>query len=218
VLRRRFQDPQLIALAIAAPTLPALIGILGVSRALLLVIAALIGASTTLGRHSFDSLLQHRAPVALRGRAASQFETRFQLVWAVGGVLATPISFPAEASMAVLTALYVPALVVYLRASRGARLFEERSVDVFGRAERRLVSAEQSLSRDELRLAIVDAAAAVDLARLADVVTTNGAVDDLEHLRARAVDVTTDVGPDDARQAVELARSLLTLGRSRSRT
>lgn len=218
-LRRRFQDQQLIAFALAAPAIPTVIGILGVSRPLLLAIAALIGLSTTLGRHGFDSLLQHRAPVALRGRAAARYETRFQLVWALGAVIATPISLPAEASMAVLTALYVPALIVYLRASNAAQLFEEKSLDVFGRAERRLVAAEQSLVGMAHEVAIVDAMAAVDLARIADpTVSAQAACAELEALRARVLDPSATVDADDAQHAVDLASSLLSLVRPRTPT
>lgn len=216
VLRRRFQDHQLIALALAAPTIPIIIGILGVSRPLLLAIAALIGLSTTLGRNGFDSLLQHRAPVALRGRAAARYETRFQLLWAVGGVVATPIAFPTEASMAVLTALYVPALIVFLRASNAAQVFEERTLDVYGRAERRLVQAEQSLMRGEFRVAIIDASAAIDLARIAAVDTSGEhRTDEVDRMRAAALNPDIDVAENDARRALEMAQALLSLGRPR---
>ena len=40
----------------------------------------------------FDSILQRDGPEHLRGRAFARFETRFQLVWVVGGVLA--VIFP----------------------------------------------------------------------------------------------------------------------------
>jgi hypothetical protein len=211
-LRRRFEDSQLIGLAIAAPSIPTLIGILGVSRALLMVIAVLIGFSTTLGKHAFDSLLQHRAPVAMRGRAAARYETRFQLVWALGALIATPISFPAEASMAVLSALYIPALIVYLRASNAAQVFEQKSLDVFGRAERRLVGSEQQLNAGAHRAAIIEAAAAVDLARIADpALNAQPGCAELSRFRDIALDPTGDVDEELAAQAIEVANSLLIL-------
>ena len=213
-LRRRFQDQQLIAIAIAAPTLPTVIGMLGVSRPLLLAIAGLIGLSTTLGRHGFDSLLQHRAPIAVRGRAAARYETRFQLVWALGAVIATPISFPAEASMAVLSALYIPALIVYLRASNAAELFEATSLDVFGRAERRLVAAEQSLDGGDPRVAVLEAAAAVDMARVVDPsIGLQEACEEVEQMRRNVLD---DHEQPSAARAVELANGLLSLVRPRT--
>jgi hypothetical protein len=213
-LRKRFQDPQLIALAIAAPSVPTIIGILGVSRPLLLAIASLIGFSTTLGKHAFDSLLQHRAPVAIRGRAAARYETRFQLVWALGALIATPISFPAEASMAVLSALYIPALFVYLRASNAAQLFEQRSLAVFGRAERRLVGSEQSLNAGAHRVAILEAVAAVDLARVVDpALAEDPACAELDRLRILALKPRGHVDETVAGHAVEIANVLLSLVR-----
>ncbi len=220
VLRRRFEDQQLIALALGAPAVPTLIGILGVSRPLLLAIAALIGVSTTVGRHGFDSLIQHRAPEALRGRAAARYETRFQLVWALGGIIATPISFPAEVSMVVLTAVYVPALIVFLRASNAAQVFEQRSaLDIDGRAAARLVSAEECLYGGVARLAIIEAAAAVDLARVADpALSARDEFAELEALRRDALGAGCALGDSAAEHAIALARSLLSSARAATQT
>ena len=218
-LRRRFQDAQLIAIALAIPTVPVLFGILGVSRPLLLITVALIGVSTTVGRAGFDSLLQDRAPVALRGRAAARYETRFQLVWAMGALIATPISLPTEASMAVLALIYLPALIVYLRASNAAQLFEQRSLDVFGRAENRLVAAEESLAGGAYRLAIIDSAAAVDLARLEDAeLGRRETCADLELLRILALDRNADIDANAGARAVAIAQGLLSLVRPPSPT
>jgi len=218
VLRKRFSDQQLIAIAIALPTLPTLFGMLGVSRALLLVIATAIGVSTTLGRHGFDSLLQDRASAALRGRAAARYETRFQLVWAIGALIATPISLPPEASMAVLAALYIPALSVFLRASTAAKAFEaDVSLDVVGRAGARLATAEQSLSTESYAVAVIDAAAAIDLARLSDAdLSRLQECVDLNRLRLAALEHRETVTHAEAQEAVALARLLLTSIRSPS--
>jgi hypothetical protein len=190
---------------------PTLIGILGVSRPLLFVIAALIGLSTTLGRHGFDSLLQHRAPVALRGRAAARYETRFQLVWAFGALIATPISLPAEASMAVLTALYVPALIVYLRASNEAKVFEEvAALDLVGQAGTRLGTAIESMNRGAPRIAVLEAAAAVDLARVEDpTIGERSECIELARLRMVVLDPDETVADEDAQRAIALAETLI---------
>jgi MFS family permease len=218
ILRRRFHDQQLIAIAIAGPTVPTVIGILGVSRPLLLVIAALIGLSTTLGRHGFDSLLQHRAPAALRGRAAARYETRFQLVWALGAMIATPISLPAEASMAVLAALYIPALIVFLRAANEAQVFEDEvALDVLSRAGSRLASAEESLASGAHSIAVIDAVAAVDLARLSDSnLSLLQECIDLGRLRSIALDRPAEITLGEATEAVSLAKVLLSSARAES--
>lgn len=218
VLRRRFQDQQLIALAIAGPTVPTVIGILGVSRPLLFAIAGLIGLSTTLGRHGFDSLLQHRAPAALRGRSAARYETRFQLVWALGALVATPISFPAEASMAVLAALYIPALIVFSRAARAAQVYEEDvSLDALSRAGLRLAAAEESMNSSAYNVAVVDAVAAVDLARLSDSsLSLMQECTDLGRLRSIALDDTVTVTENEAGEAIALAKFVLSFAQVQS--
>ena len=46
-----------------------------------------VGIGAAAGRLGFDSLLQRDGPDAVRGRAFARFETRFQLVWVIGGML-----------------------------------------------------------------------------------------------------------------------------------
>jgi Transmembrane secretion effector len=231
-MRRRLRDDQLIAVAIAAPTVPTIIGILGVSRPLLLAIASLIGASTTLGRHGFDSLLQQRAPVARRGRAAARYETGFQLAWAFGAVIATPVSLPPEASMAVLTALYLPALAVFVRSVRNARQVEQRAApDLIGRAGQHLVAASESRAAGAPRAAVVEAAAAGDLAQLVDLMlaphggpATDGPATQvagerarLQILRLAALDGAAPITVDDADVAIALAASIVSRSASASK-
>ena len=129
MLRGRLREEQIIAVAIAVPAAFTAVGMLGVSVPLLVLIAGLVGLSTTLGRNAFDALVQRVAPDALLGRAGARYETEFQLAWVFGGILATPISLPVEVSMTVLTLMYVPGLLIFLRASRGARLQEGIELD-----------------------------------------------------------------------------------------
>lgn len=211
VLRRRFREERLIGAAIAAPAVFAAVGILGVSIPLLMLISAMVGLSTTLGRNAFDGLLQHRAPAALLGRAGARYETRFQLAWVFGGVLATPISLPVEVSMLVLTAIYLPALVVMFRGVSEAQRFEDLTQDHLGRAQIRLALAHQAWESGALRAAIVDASAAVDLAQ-----TIVGAQDDvadrfeLDALRRQAIDPAADVRERDVLRALALAERSIT--------
>jgi MFS family permease len=210
VLRRRFSEEQLIGLSLALPAVFTAVGMLGASIPLLIVISGLVGLSTTLGRNAFDGLLQRRAPEALLGRAGARYETRFQLAWVFGGVLATPISLPVEVSMTVLTAIYVPALVVFVRGIREARRFEGPPEDHLGGAHARLAMAHQAWEAGSLRVAIVDAYAAVDLAQ--SVVGPIDARDErcrLDELRQRAIDIGRTVGEDDAREALVLAEGMI---------
>jgi MFS family permease len=211
-LRRRFSEQVLVMIAISAPASLTLVGVLGVSRALLLAIAALIGLSTTLGRHAFDSILQQRAPIASRGRAGARYETWFSLAFVSGAVVATLTALPVQIAMAVLSAIYVPTLVVFIRAFGAARRNEEGSVGAALRlAVARLDAAVVRHQKGDLRTAIVEAAAAADLAQLAEPsVTRQQGRDDLDQLRRSALDPTSSVGADDVERALTIARSLLT--------
>jgi hypothetical protein len=211
VLRRWFSEEQLIGVSLALPAAFAAVGILGASVPLLIVTSGLVGLSTTLARNAFDGLLQRRAPEALLGRAGARYETRFQLAWVFGGVLATPISLPAEVSMMVLTAIYVPALVVFVRGIREAHRFEGPPEQHLGGAHVRLAMAHQALEAGSLRVAIVDASAAVDLAQSVAGASVNGdGRCELEELRRRAIDVDDDVGESDALDALRLAEAMIT--------
>jgi hypothetical protein len=210
VLRRWFSEEQLIGLSLALPAVFTAVGILGASVPLLIVTSGLVGLSTTLGRNAFDGLLQRRAPEALLGRAGARYETRFQLAWVFGGVLATPISLPVEVSMTVLTAIYVPALVVFIRGIREAHRFEGPPEDHLGGAHVRLAMAHQACEGGSPRVAIVDASAAVDLAQ--SVVGPIDARDErcrLDELRQCAIDIERSVGEDDAREALVLAERMI---------
>jgi hypothetical protein len=210
LMRRWFREEQLIGLALALPAVFTAIGVLGASVPLLMLISALVGLSTTLGRNAFDALLQRRAPEALLGRAGARYETRFQLAWVFGAVLATPISLSVEMSMMVLTAIYVPGLLLFIRGAREARRFESAPEEDLAGAHQRLVMAKQAYESGSLRVAIVDASAATDLAQ-----SVKGSYDDidsrrsLDELRRLAIDPASFLNGSDASRALELADGLI---------
>ena len=211
LLRRRYEEQVLLSLAISAPAALALVGILGVSRPLLLAVASVIGLSTTLGRHSFDALLQRRAPASSRGRAGARYETRFSLAYVAGAVVATPTSLPVEASMAVLSAIYIPALIVLIRAFAKARRIEHESEPaVLQAALNRLSAAEELFRVGDFRASVVDASAAVDLAQLGDDGIGGSAErGELDHLRLTALDQPDLLDGELTERALTLARNLI---------
>src|SRR5437764_212301 len=80
---------RLLAGAITAPSAVLLVAARSFSIGWLSLAAATIACGAACGRLAFDSLVQRDAADAARGRAFARFETRFQLVWVCGGVLAT---------------------------------------------------------------------------------------------------------------------------------
>jgi len=212
LLRRRFSEQQLIGLAIAAPAAFTAVGMLGVTTPLLIVIAGLVGLSTTLGRNAFDSLLQRRAPEALLGRAGARYETRFQLAWVFGGVVATPITLAPEISMMILTGIYVPGLLVFVRSLREARRFEGATIHSLAGARQRVLAARHAWEAQEYRTAIIDASAAADLAQAVHGPFTGADLDRrllLNGLRQVAIDPARAASEHDAMLAIEAASELL---------
>ena len=87
-LRRLFTEERILVLALA---LPALVGLLGAAQfgpITAVMMAAAVGLGASAGKHSFDSIVQYTAPDANLARAFAGFETRFQLFWIGGAMLA----------------------------------------------------------------------------------------------------------------------------------
>ena len=59
------------------------------------MLAGVVNLSASVGRLSFESVVQRDAPAANQGRAFAAFETRFQLAWALAAFIAVAIQVPA---------------------------------------------------------------------------------------------------------------------------
>lgn len=91
-LRRRTREEWILAGALVVPSIPLVFAARAYGRAALVVAAVAVAAASAAGRLAFDSLVQRDGADAVRGRVFARFETRFQLVWVLGGVLA--VIFP----------------------------------------------------------------------------------------------------------------------------
>lgn len=94
ILRKKIREEWILTASILAPAVLLVFAARSSGRASLCIAAFSIAAGAACGRLVFDSLVQRDAHDAARGRAFARFETRFQLVWVVGGVLA--VLFPGK--------------------------------------------------------------------------------------------------------------------------
>jgi hypothetical protein len=104
----------------------------------------------------------------------------------------------------------VPALIIFVRGIREAHRFEGPPEDHLGGAHVRLAMAQQASASGSLRVAIVEASAAVDLAQ--SVVGARISGDDrreLEALRCAAIDVNQTVDEPDVANALRLAEGMI---------
>jgi hypothetical protein len=206
--RRRVDEQALMVAALAAAAGLCVFGVIGANLATLTLVALVLGLAASFGRQAFDSLLQRTAPDALRGQAFARYEMRFQLTWVIGALLATAVVLPARAGMALLSALFVGAMVIYIRGSREALRFTTvAAANPAASAVTRLEEAMEFQRAGWSRRALVEAAAAVDLARLADhpPVSPEDARR-IEELRRAAVEGKRSVGDDDVAEGIAIAR------------
>ncbi|MDQ3390749.1 MAG: MFS transporter [Actinomycetota bacterium] len=162
-LRRRRPEPQLITGSLIALFVCAGFAALGTSRPIILLVAGILGLSAGIGRQSFDSLLQRRAPLAVRGRSFARFETRFQLAWAAGVGLATALAVSIQISMAVIALTLAPTVVLYFRSTVEEHRFGELpGVDSVAIARRHLALAVSLFDAHKLAQAATEISAGVD--------------------------------------------------------
>jgi hypothetical protein len=97
-------------------------GVLGAALGGLLgaaLLAAGVGVAATSGKLAFDSIVQRDAPDANRGRSFARFETRFQLIWVIGGFVPVVVALPARVGFLVVAGAAGFALFTYHAALRG---------------------------------------------------------------------------------------------------
>jgi hypothetical protein len=87
-LRRRVREETILMGALLVPAIVCLFSARGFGRLATLAVAFAVALGASAGKLAFDSLIQRDAHDAARGRAFARFETRFQLVWVIGGLLA----------------------------------------------------------------------------------------------------------------------------------
>ncbi len=94
LLRRKVREEWILSGSILVPAVLLVFGARSSGRVSLSIAALSIAGGAACARLVFDSIVQRDAPEAARGRAFARFETRFQIVWVVGGVFA--VLFPGK--------------------------------------------------------------------------------------------------------------------------
>src|SRR5262249_34527939 len=129
VVRQRVREEVMLvaalALCAAAGVGAAMMG--GVGAGVLLAVA--VNFSAAVGRLAFESIVQRDAPQANRGRAFARFETRFQLAWAIAGLIPVVIEIPGWVGFLVVGVVAAAALVNYVAGTRSSNLRLRRRRD-----------------------------------------------------------------------------------------
>jgi hypothetical protein len=125
IIRKHVREEIMLASALVTPAVMALMAAWQADRIGFAATALLVAIGAAAGRVGFDSILQRDAPDAVRGRSFALFETRFQLIWVVGGLLGL-IPINAHAGMVALAAVLGFGGVSYLIGMRAASEHVER--------------------------------------------------------------------------------------------
>lgn len=117
-LRGRLREELMLTAAIIMIALggigAAIFGGVGAAIAL----AAIVNLASGIGRMAFDSIVQRDAPGATQGRSFARFETRFQLSWAIAGVIPVLLTFPGRLAFLTVGLIGVLAGLVYIQRAR----------------------------------------------------------------------------------------------------
>ena len=92
-----------------------------------IVLAGILNLAASLGRLSFESMVQRDAPGANQGRAFARFESRFQLAWAIGAFIAVAIQVPGRVGF-LIVGVVAGVTMLYVIARRNGRDFSARSL------------------------------------------------------------------------------------------
>jgi len=88
LLRQKVREEWILAGSLVAPAIPLFFAARSYGRLSIVFAGFAVAAASALARIAFDSLLQRDGADAARGRAFARFETRFQIVWVIGGLVA----------------------------------------------------------------------------------------------------------------------------------
>jgi hypothetical protein len=121
-LRRAVREETMLLGALALCSVAGLVAALvgGVLAGVLLV--AVVNLAAAVGRLAFESTVQRDAPQANRGRAFARFETRFQLGWAVAGLIPVIINIPGPLGFLLVGVVSAAGFVNYAAGTRWSGL------------------------------------------------------------------------------------------------
>ena len=115
-LRRRIREEVLLAGTLVLAAAVSFYVVTAPDRGSVLVLAAVIGLMSALGKLCFDAIVQRDEVPADRGRTFARFETRFQLMWVIGALVpvAAPSGIlPLRAGVTLLGIAATAAVVLY---------------------------------------------------------------------------------------------------------
>lgn len=186
-LRRRVDEQLMLTIALAVPGIVAIVAALRFHRVSVVVFAAALGLAGSLARRSFDEVIQTEAPHARRGKAYTGLETRIELGWVLGALLAV-VSRAPDWVGAGLAALWLMTVAGGRIAEVIAAARREFDSGLETLPQRLVATAESLASVGDHQQAAVVALAAADAARTAVGVPGEVLFQELRSLQREVID------------------------------
>ena len=123
-IRRKVPEELMLICSLALIAVTGLLAALFGGLASAVVLSFAVNAAASIGRMSFESIVQREAPDANQGRVFAQYESRFQLSWVVAGVIPVLFTLPGQIGFLIVGLIGVfgtASAIVGTRAERAGR-------------------------------------------------------------------------------------------------
>ena len=119
-LRVWLSEQQILVTSLWLVTACCLFGALVGGRYAQILVAVGVGLGSSIGKPSFDALVQRHVAESNQGRAFARFETQFQLVWVVGSFVPVVLTLPIPVGDLVMAVTAAVGALAYLSSLRAA--------------------------------------------------------------------------------------------------
>ncbi len=203
-LHRHWDGQRVLTAAVLLPAGLAALAALRFHGVTAMALALSVGLAGSVGRRAFDGVVQAEAPHATRGRAYAGLETRVEVAWVIGSIVAVLARFPSWIGLAVLSAALLALGVSRILADiAAARVGAEIGAATL--PFRLLETAEAVASRGDRQQAVLVAVAAVEAAATVGDVAS----DRLEELKEQSLRAAVDNDPELEDEVLRLAHDLV---------
>jgi MFS family permease len=203
-LHRRWDEQRILTASLLLPAAMAALAALRFHGVTAVALSISVGLAGSVGRRAFDGVVQTEAPHATRGRAYAGLETRVEVAWVIGSIVAVLARFPSWVGLAILSAAMgafgISRIVDELATARLGSGVEAATLPF-----RLLDTAEAVASRGDCQQAVLVAVAAVEAAALVGDVPA-GRMEELKEKSRRAA-MENDRDLED--QVLRLAHDLV---------
>ncbi len=202
-LHRRWDEQRVMTAALILPAVLAGLAALRFHGSTAVALSIALGLAGSVGRRAFDAVVQTEAPHARRGRAYAGLETRLELAWVVGSVIAVLARFPSWVGLVILAAclgtLSLNRVAAAITAARVGADLQTATLPI-----RLLQTAEAVAASGDRQQAVLVALAAAEAAALVGDVAPDKMRELQELSREAAVGADAALADDVLRLAIEL--------------